>query len=179
MNGFTLHSHSSLFKLIGFILSSRLGTPALLQAEVCFLCFRLVSRRCHNISAIPTVVPQSLTEPDKRISQTSGSSVNHSDRRYSTTWIQVFADNRSWPSDVVQGLSEAFPCVASSLTLAVDPLKKNPRGMVDVTVTSFPVIRYCVIAQMARHSYPGLPQHLALAQTAPALARPVGKLIQA
>lgn len=51
--------------------------------------------------------------------------------------------------------------------------------MVDEAVTAFRVIRYSVIAQMPRHSYLGLSQHLAFAQTAPAFARPVGELIQA
>ena len=50
-----------------------------LQDEVCFLCFRLLARRCHTISSI-TVDPLPLTEPDKRLSHTSGSSVGRSVR---------------------------------------------------------------------------------------------------
>ncbi len=150
-----------------------------LQAEVCFLCFRLVSRRCHNISAIPLVVPQSLTEPDKRISHTSGSSVNHSDRLLYTTWIQVFADNRFRPSDVVKCLLEAFPCIARSLTLSIDPFKQNLRRMVNVAGTFSRVVRYGVIVQMSRHSYPRVAQHLAFGQYPPALSRPACKFSQA
>ena len=40
---------------------------------------RQFPQRCHNISAIPSVVTRPLAEPDKRISHTSGSSVNHSE----------------------------------------------------------------------------------------------------
>ena len=40
----------------------------MLQVDVCFLSCHLVSRWCHNISAIHQVVPQPLTEPDKRLS---------------------------------------------------------------------------------------------------------------
>ena len=149
-----------------------------MQAEVCFLRFRLVSRRCHIISAIPSVVPQSLSEPDKRISQTSGSSVNLSDCLYATKWIQVLADRRFCPSDPVQSLSEAFPSVASTLTLSVDPFVQSTRRIVDVAATLFPIIRYGVVAQMADHPYFGLPQHLAFPDKAAAFACPVSKLAQ-
>src|SRR6056297_3320856 len=40
----------------GFAFSSRQGT-SLTQDEVCFLCFRLLSRRCHNISSISKLFP--------------------------------------------------------------------------------------------------------------------------
>jgi len=40
-----------------------------------------------------TVGLLALTEPDKRISHTSGSSVRYSANLRSTTWVQVFADS--------------------------------------------------------------------------------------
>ena len=41
-----------------------------------------------------TVELLSLTEPDKRLSHTSGSSVHHSVRLRPTTRVQVFADSQ-------------------------------------------------------------------------------------
>jgi hypothetical protein len=64
--------------------------------------------------------PRSLTEPDKRLSHTSGSSVNPSDRLYSTTWIQVFANNRTGPFIQFQYFLKPLPCIAWPLTLAID-----------------------------------------------------------
>jgi len=44
-----------------------------------------------------SVATRPLTEPDKRLSHTSGSSVNRSESLRPTTWIQVFADIRFGP----------------------------------------------------------------------------------
>lgn len=51
--------------------------------------------------------------------------------------------------------------------------------MVNVATAFFRVVRYGVIIQMAYYSYPGPFQHLRLAQSIPALARPVSELAQA
>ncbi len=71
--------------------------------------------------------PGPYAEPDKRISHTSGSSVNYSDSRATTKWTQVFADIRPWPPDPLEGLQVAFPRIGSPLTLTIEPLKQDPR----------------------------------------------------
>jgi hypothetical protein len=49
----------------------------------------------------------------------------------------------------------------------------------DIVGTPFQVIRYGVIAQMAQHSYPCLPEHLPFPQYLSGLLCPVGELLQA
>ena len=138
-----------------------------------------ISMRCPKFFGHTFGSPRSLTEPDKRISHTSGSSVNPSDRLYSTTWIQVFADNRTRPFVQFQYFLKPLPCIAWPLTLAVDPFKQDLGCVVNVATAFIRVIRYGVIVQMACYPYPGPLQHLRLAQSVSALACPVGELIQA
>jgi hypothetical protein len=102
----------------------------------------------------------SLTEPDKRLSHTSGSSVVHSVRLRSTTRVQVFAEPGLRPLHPGQGLSEAFPGVCPTLALAVEPFKEYSRGVMDIGLTPFQVVRHAVIVQMPQHSNPCLPEHL-------------------
>jgi hypothetical protein len=57
---------------------------------------RLVARDYYVSGAsgfLPFVAPRPLTEPDKRLSHTSGSSVRPSVRLRPTTRVQVFADS--------------------------------------------------------------------------------------
>ncbi len=95
-----------------------------------------------------TVELLSLTEPDKRLSHTSGSSVHHSVRLRSTTRVQVFADSRLWPLRPDQGLGEAFPGVCLTLTLTVEPFKQDMFCAIDIVAAPYRVIRYGVIIQM-------------------------------
>ena len=99
-----------------------------------------------------TVELLSLTEPDKRLSHTSGSSVHHSVRLRSTTRVQVFADSDFGPVPPGQCLSETFPGVCLALALAVEPFKQDMFGAIVIETAPFQVIRYGVIAQMADHS---------------------------
>ena len=67
-----------------------------LQEDVCFLCFRLLSRRCHDISSIPRLF--SCPSQNRTSSfPTYGSSMRHSGRR-STTRVEVYAGPGSGPS---------------------------------------------------------------------------------
>ncbi len=66
----------------------------------------------------------SLTEPDKRLSHTSGSSVRPSVRLRPTTRVQVFAEPNLRPLHPGQCLFEAFPVVCPALALAVEPFGK-------------------------------------------------------
>ena len=104
-----------------------------LQDEVCFLCFRLLARRCHTISSI-TVDPLPLTEPDKRLSHTSGSSVGRSVRLRSTTRVQVFAEPDLGPVHPGQCLFEPLPGVCLALALAVEPFIHNSHSAIDILV---------------------------------------------
>ena len=107
--------------------------------------------------------PRSLSEPDKRISHTSGSSVNPSDRLYSTTWIQVFANKRTWPFVQLQYFLKPLPCIAWPLTLAVDPFKQDLGCVVNVATTFVRIIRHGVIVQMSNHTRPASFHHLRFA----------------
>ena len=62
-----------------------------------------------------------LSEPDKRISHTSGSSVSPSASRRSTTRVQVDADTRRGPAHPGQGLDKPGPRICPPLALAVEP----------------------------------------------------------
>ena len=115
-----------------------------------------------------------LTEPDKRISQTSGSSVSHSANLRSTTWIQVLADTRCGPPNPGKSLTECFPGVCPPLALAVEPFEQDLFGAVDIVATPFRVVRYGVVAQVPDHSTSGLPEHLSLSQYVARFACPLG-----
>jgi hypothetical protein len=104
----------------------------------------------------------SLTEPDKRLSHTSGSSVRPSVRLRSTTRVQVFAEPGFRPLHPSQGLVEALPGVCPALALAVEPFEQDSCSAMDIVGTPFQVIRYGVVAQMAQHSNPCLSEHLSL-----------------
>ena len=71
---------------------------------ICHPSYRVPDSYPGRTNSCQTCQPLLDTQPDKRISHTSGSSANHSDCLQSTTWIQVFADNRFWPPDVVECL---------------------------------------------------------------------------
>lgn len=101
-----------------------------------------------QVLAIPSVLLGPSQNPDKRISHTSGSSVNPSDRLYSTTWIQVFATNRTGPFVQFQYLLKPLPCTAWPLNLAVDPFKQDLGCVVNVATTFIRVIRHGVIVQI-------------------------------
>ena len=122
-----------------------------------------ISMRCPKFFGHTFGSPRSLTEPDKRISHTSGSSVNPSDRLYSTTWIQVFADNRTRPFVQFQYFLKPLPCIAWPLTLAVDPFKQDLGCVVHVATTFIRVIRHGVIVQMSNHSRSASFDHLRFA----------------
>ena len=126
-----------------------------------------------------TVELLSLTEPDKRLSHTSGSSVHHSVRLRPTTRVQVFADTRLWPLHPDQCLDEAFPGVCLALALTVEPFEQYVCGAIDIVTTPLRVIRYGVIAQVADHSDAGRPDHLPFTQYGPGFLRPVLELAQA
>ena len=123
--------------------------------------------------------PDPYTEPDKRISHTSGSSVNLSDCLQTTTRIQVFADNWCGPLNQLEYLLKPFPCIAGTMTFAINPFIQDSRRIVNVATTFVRIVRYGVIVQMACHTYLGPLQHLCLAQYIPAPARPVSELLQA
>ena len=76
--------------------------------------------------------PGPYTEPDKRISQTSGSPVNCSDRLVTTKWTQVFADIRLRPPNPLEGLQVAFPRIGSTLALTIQPLEQDPFCVIQV-----------------------------------------------
>ena len=121
----------------------------------------------------------SLTEPDKRLSHTSGSSVRHSVRLRSTTRVQVFAEPGFRPLHPGQSLFEALPGVCPALALAVEPFEQDLSSTMDIVGTPFQVIRYGVVAQMAQHSNPCLPEHLPFPQYMSGFLCPVGELVQA
>src|SRR5512139_717148 len=83
-----------------------------------------------------------LSEPDKRISHTSGSSVGPSVGLRSTTRVQVFAEPAGLrPLHTGQGLLEAGPGVRPALALAVEPFVQDFLSAMDVVGTPFQVIR--------------------------------------
>ena len=102
----------------------------------------------------------SLTEPDKRLSHTSGSSVGPSVRLRPTTRVQVFAAPGLRPLHPSQCLFEAFPGVCPALALAVEPFEQDSSRATDLEVTPAQVVRYGVIVQMPQHSNPCLPEPL-------------------
>jgi len=120
----------------------------------------------------------SLTEPDKRLSHTSGSSVRYSVNLRSTTRVQVFADSWFGPPHPGQSLIEVFPGVCPALALAVEPFEQNSFSAVDIVAAPFQVVRYGVIAQMPNHSGSGLPEHLSLSHYVSGFLRPVRELAQ-
>jgi len=96
-----------------------------------------------------TVALLPLSEPDKRLSHTSGSSVRYSVRLRSTTRVQVFADPGFGPVNPGQCLNETFPGVCLALTLAVEPFKQDMFCAIVIVAAPFQVVHYGVIAQMA------------------------------
>jgi hypothetical protein len=126
-----------------------------------------------------TVELLALTEPDKRLSHTSGSSVCHSVRLRSTTRVQVFADPGFGPAYPSQGLAKAFPGVYLALALAVEPFEQDMFCAIVIVAAPLQVIRYGVVAQVAHHSRAGLPEHLPFLQDMSGLLCPVRELAQA
>ena len=137
--------------------------------------FAAVPQYCVHI----TVVLLSLTEPDKRISHTSGSSVHYSVSLRFTKRVQVFADLGLGPLHPVQYLVEARPGVCPALTLAVEPFKQDMFCAIDIVGTPFRVIRYGVVAQVSDYTDPGLSEHLAFSQHMSRCLGPVCELAQA
>ena len=121
----------------------------------------------------------SLTEPDKRLSQTSGSSGRPSVSLRPTTRIQIFADPRGRPFYPGQGLSECVPGVCLALALAVEPGQQNTFRAINIVAAPFRVIRDGVIIQVADHSGAGLPEQLTLSQDAPRFPYPLRERAQA
>ena len=116
---------------------------------------RLVARNYYvsgALCSISFVVPRPLTEPDKRISHTSGSSVRHSESLRSTTRVQVYSDFRRGPSDPGKGADVGFPRICPPLALAVEPFEQDAFRVVGLEAAPILVVRYGVIAQMADHS---------------------------
>ncbi len=93
-----------------------------------------------------------LTEPDKRLSHASGSSVRHSVRLRSTTRVQVFADPGSGPFRPGQCLFETFPGICLALALAIEPFNQDMLCAIVIVDAPLQVVRYGVIAQVADHS---------------------------
>ena len=129
------------------------------------------------MSAIPSVAPRSLPEPDKRISHTSGSSVDHSESLRPTTRIQVFADMRFGPPYPLQRLKVTLPCVCVLLAFTVQPFQQVPSHMAYVGVTCFRIIRYGVVIQMSDGPYLRPSQHLSFLEYVPAPTRPIRELV--
>ena len=125
-----------------------------------------------------TVVPLPLTEPDKRLSHTSGSSVSHSVGLRSTTRVQVFADTHSGPFRPGQSPLIVLPGVCLALALTVEPFEQNAPGTIDIVAAPLRVIRYGIVTQVADHTGPRLPDHLSFPQHMPRLAGPVFELTQ-
>ena len=122
------------------VLSSRQGTSMMAGRGLCSLlppAFAAVPQDFVHFM----VVPLSLTEPDKRISHTSGSSVSHSDGLRPTAWIQVCADMHGGPVRPGQSLLELCPGVRRALALAVEPFEKDFGCAVDEVITPVRVIR--------------------------------------
>ena len=111
-----------------------------------------------------TVVPKPLSEPDKRISHTYGSSVSHSVSLPSTTWVQVFADSHGRPVQRLEGMSELLPGVAFALALAVEPFEQDVFCAIVVVVTPCRIIRDGIVVQVPGHASPCLPDHLPFTQ---------------
>jgi len=126
-----------------------------------------------------TVELLALSEPDKRLSHTSGSSARYSVSLRSTTWIQVFADSYSGPLNPLQCLVEVFPGICLALTLSVEPFEQDLSGSVDIVVAPFQIVRYGVIAQVPDHSGAGLPEHPSLFQYTAGFHCPIRELAQA
>ncbi len=108
-----------------------------------------------------------LTEPDKRLSHTSGSSVRPSVRLRPTTRVQVFANPGCRPLNRSQRLVETRPGVYLALALAVEPFEQDAPDAIGI------------VAQVPHHSYLGLPDHLSLPQHMAGLPCPVRKFAQA
>jgi len=89
-----------------------------------------------------TVVLLSLTEPDKRLSHTSGSSVRLSVRLRPTIGVEVFADPWFRPVHPGQCLVETFPGICLALALAVEPFKHNACGAIDIVAAPLQIVRY-------------------------------------
>ena len=87
-----------------------------------------------------TVDLLSLTEPDKRISHTSGSSAYHSVSLRSTTRIQVFADSGFGPAHPFQCLVETVPGVCLALAFTVEPFEQNACCAIDVHLAELSVM---------------------------------------
>jgi len=142
---------------------------------------RLVARDYYVSDApdfLPFVEPRSLTEPDKRLSHTSGSSVRPSVSLRPTTRVQVFADSGCRPLYRSQRLIKARPGVCLALALAVEPFEQDAPGAVCIVAAPPHVVRYGVVTQVPHHSYLGLPEHLSLPQHMADFLRPVRKFAQ-
>ena len=81
------------------------------------------------------VVPLPLSEPDKRISHTSGSSVGHSLVIRSTKRVQVPLDAYVGPPGPRKRGLEPRPCIRPSLARAVEPFEKDLSRVSNVEVT--------------------------------------------
>ncbi len=125
-----------------------------------------------------TVVPKPLSEPDKRISHTYGSSVSHSVSLHSTTGVQVFADFYGGPVELDKSPFKLVPGVAAALALAVEPFEQDLSYAGEVVVAPCRVIRDGVVVQVADHSGPRLPDHLPFAQYTSRFACPVREISQ-
>ena len=125
-----------------------------------------------------TVELLSLTEPDKRLSHTSDSSVHHSVRLRPTTRVQVFADSQARPLHPDQCPGEALPGVCLALALAVKPFKQDMFDAIDIIAAPFCVIRYGVIVQIPDHPGSGLPEHLPFSEHPSGLFRPIAEVAQ-
>jgi len=119
-----------------------------------------------------------LTEPDKRLSHTSGSSVHPSVRLRSTIRVEVFTDSRLWPLRPDQCLGEALPGECLALALAVEPFKQDMFCAIDIVAAPYRVVRYGVITQMPAHSCSGLSEHLPFSQHMSGFLCPVRELTQ-
>ena len=126
-----------------------------------------------------SVAPKPLTEPDKRISHTSGSSVSHSVSLRPTTWVQVFADFRDGPVLPGHHPFEHGPVVTSTLALAVEPFEQNLLGDVNVVATFSRVIRDGIVVQVPDDFHLGDPDHLSFGLHTPGSPCPIGKIRQA
>ena len=103
------------------------------------------------------VVLLSLSEPDKRISHTSGSPAGHSVCLRPTTRVQVFADSHGGPSYIGECLQIGGPGVCRTLTFAVKPSKQDAFHAVDIEMTPCGVIRYGVVVQIPCNTGPSMP----------------------
>ena len=105
---------------------------------------RLVSRRCHRISAILTlasVAVKPLPEPDKQISHIQ-LLVESSERLKSTTRVEIPSDSCRGYAQEGASVQEPLPGVCMALAFPVDPFEQHFSCEVRVGLALAPILGY-------------------------------------